>query len=49
MPTVMCIQDAVARKLGESPLILIIGGLLGFLFFTPMVLCLWRFALFGLD
>ncbi len=45
----MCIQDAVARKVGENMLVPIIGGVLGFLLFAPLVLSLWRFALFGLE
>lgn len=45
----LCWQDAVAAKLTESPLLLMGGGLVGFLLFAPLVLSLWRFALFGLD
>ena len=41
-------QDAVARKLGEAPHITIIAGLVAFLFFVPLTLSLWRFALYGL-
>ena len=43
------IQDAVVRKFTESPALLLMGGVLGFLLFAPLVLSLWRFALFGLD
>ena len=45
----MCWQDAVVAKLTESPLFLMGAGLVGFLLFAPLVLSLWRFALFGLD
>ncbi len=37
------------RKIGEAPHIAVIGGLFSFLFFVPLILSLWRFALYGLN
>ncbi len=44
-----CMQDAVARKMSETPHIAIIAGVLGIFFFVPLTLSLWRFALYGLT
>ena len=42
-------QDAVARKMTENRLVFIAGSIFSFLVFTPLVLSLWRFALYGLE
>ena len=46
---IACVQDALAKKMTEAPHMAALTGILGFLFFVPLMLSLWRFALFGLN